>query len=88
MGDVFAAEDLSLGRRVAVKVLHPQFASDTAFVARFRREAQNAAGLNHPNIVSIYDFGNHEDVHRRLGRDVTERDHGARLGDDGGGDLS
>ncbi len=63
MGDVFAAEDLSLGRRVAVKVLHPQFASDAAFVARFRREAQNAAGLNHPNIVSIYDFGNHEDTY-------------------------
>jgi serine/threonine-protein kinase len=63
MGDVFAAEDISLGRRVAVKILHPQFARDEAFVARFRREAQNAAGLNHPNIVSIYDFGNHEDTY-------------------------
>jgi beta-lactam-binding protein with PASTA domain/serine/threonine protein kinase len=63
MGDVFAAEDISLGRRVAVKILHPQFASDEAFVSRFRREAQNAAGLNHPNIVSIYDFGNHEDTY-------------------------
>lgn len=60
MGDVFAAEDIALGRRVAVKILHPQFARDEAFVSRFRREAQNAAGLNHPNIVSIYDFGNHE----------------------------
>ncbi|MCP4305735.1 MAG: Stk1 family PASTA domain-containing Ser/Thr kinase [bacterium] len=63
MGDVFAAEDISLGRRVAVKVLHPQFASDGAFVSRFRREAQNAAGLNHPNIVSIYDFGHDEDTY-------------------------
>ncbi|MCP5112855.1 MAG: serine/threonine protein kinase, partial [bacterium] len=63
MGDVFAAEDVSLGRRVAVKILHPQFARDHAFVSRFRREAQNAAGLNHPNIVSIYDFGSHEDTY-------------------------
>ncbi|MEA2002116.1 MAG: Stk1 family PASTA domain-containing Ser/Thr kinase [Actinomycetota bacterium] len=63
MGDVFSAEDISLGRRVAVKILHPQFARDEAFLARFRREAQNAAGLNHPNIVSIYDFGKHEDTY-------------------------
>ncbi len=63
MGDVFAAEDIALGRRVAIKILHPQFARDEAFVSRFRREAQNAAGLNHPNIVSIYDFGKHEDTY-------------------------
>jgi serine/threonine-protein kinase len=63
MGDVFSAEDISLGRRVAIKILHPQFARDHAFVSRFRREAQNAAGLNHPNIVSIYDFGNHKDTY-------------------------
>jgi serine/threonine-protein kinase len=63
MGDVFSAEDVALGRRVAIKILHPQFARDEAFVSRFRREAQNAAGLNHPNIVSIYDFGKHEDTY-------------------------
>jgi beta-lactam-binding protein with PASTA domain/serine/threonine protein kinase len=63
MGDVFSAEDVALGRRVAVKILHPQFARDEAFVSRFRREAQNAAALNHPNIVSIYDFGKHEDTY-------------------------
>jgi beta-lactam-binding protein with PASTA domain/serine/threonine protein kinase len=63
MADVFSAEDMALGRRVAVKILHPQFARDEAFVSRFRREAQNAAGLNHPNIVSIYDFGRHEDTY-------------------------
>lgn len=57
MGDVFEAEDTLLGRKVAVKVLHEQFARDEAFVARFRREAQAAANLNHPNIVSIYDWG-------------------------------
>ncbi len=60
MGDVFEAEDLLLARRVAVKLLHPQFARDEAFVARFRREAQAAANLNHPNIVSIYDFNEFE----------------------------
>ena len=63
MGDVFSAEDVALGRRVAIKILHPQFARDEAFVSRFRREAQNAAGLNHPSIVSIYDFGKHEDTY-------------------------
>ncbi len=57
MGDVFEAEDELLGRRVAVKLLHEHFARDEAFVARFRREAQAAANLNHPNIVSIYDWG-------------------------------
>ena len=57
MGDVFRAEDLLLGRQVAIKVLHPQFAKDDKFVARFRREAQAAANLSHPNIVSIFDWG-------------------------------
>ena len=57
MGDVFRAEDLLLGRQVAIKILHPQFASDDKFVARFRREAQAAANLSHPNIVSIFDWG-------------------------------
>jgi len=63
MADVFQAEDELLGRRVAVKILHPQFASDEAFVARFRREAQQAAGLSHPNIVAIYDWGEDEDTY-------------------------
>ena len=63
MADVFQAEDELLGRQVAVKILHPQFASDEAFVARFRREAQQAAGLSHPNIVSIYDWGEDDDTY-------------------------
>ncbi len=63
MADVFEAEDLALGRRVAVKILHQRFASDEAFVARFRREAQAAANLSHPNIVSIYDFGAEGDTY-------------------------
>ena len=57
MADVFLARDLLLARPVAVKVLFPEFAGDPAFVARFRREAQAAANLNHPNIVGVYDWG-------------------------------
>ncbi len=57
MADVYEARDTLLGRRVAVKVLHSQFSSDEAFVKRFRREAQAAANLSHPNIVGIYDWG-------------------------------
>src|SRR4051812_8800603 len=57
MADVFVAHDTLLDRPVALKVLFPQFATDPAFVERFRREAQAAANLNHPNIVSVYDWG-------------------------------
>ncbi len=57
MADVFEADDTLLNRRVAVKVLHANFASDQAFVTRFKREAQAAANLSHPNIVAIYDWG-------------------------------
>ena len=57
MAEVFLAEDQLLGRPVAVKVLFPEFASDPNFVERFRREAQAAANLNHPNIVGVFDWG-------------------------------
>jgi len=57
MADVYAATDEVLGRKVAVKMLHANYATDEAFVQRFRREAQAAANLTHPNIVSIYDTG-------------------------------
>lgn len=57
MADVYLAEDLVLGRKVAVKVMHENLASDESFVRRFKREAQAAANLNHPNIVSVYDWG-------------------------------
>ena len=63
MARVFRGTDSVLGRNVAVKVLSPQYAGDDQFVARFRREAQAAAGLNHPNIVSVYDTGSQGDVH-------------------------
>src|SRR5579884_723961 len=57
MADVYLAEDQELGRRVALKLLNERHAADEQFVERFRREAQSAAGLNHPNIVSIFDRG-------------------------------
>lgn len=63
MADVYEARDTLLGRKVAVKVLHSQFSSDEAFVKRFRREAQAAANLSHPNIVSIYDWGEDGDTY-------------------------
>src|ERR671939_579831 len=60
MADVYLAEDQELGRRVALKLLNDRHAADDQFVERFRREAQSAAGLNHPNIVSIFDRGQAE----------------------------
>ncbi len=60
MANVYLASDQELGRRVAIKILDDRHARDEQFVERFRREAQNAAGLSHPNIVSIYDRGEAE----------------------------
>lgn len=60
MANVYLAEDIELGRRVAIKILNDRYAHDEAFVERFRREATAAAGLSHPNIVSIYDRGEAE----------------------------
>jgi eukaryotic-like serine/threonine-protein kinase len=57
MASVYLAEDQELGRRVAIKLLDERHAQDEQFVERFRREAENAAGLSHPNVVSIYDRG-------------------------------
>jgi serine/threonine-protein kinase len=57
MAEIFRARDILLDRPVAMKVLFPEFATDPAFVERFRREAQAAANLNHPNIVAVYDWG-------------------------------
>jgi eukaryotic-like serine/threonine-protein kinase len=57
MADVWLAEDPHLQRNVALKILHRRFAQDREFVERFRREAEAAAGLSHPNIVAVYDRG-------------------------------
>jgi len=60
MADVWLADDSHLQRRVALKVLHARFAQDKEFVERFRREAEAAAGLQHPNIVAVFDRGEFE----------------------------
>src|SRR5262249_31786676 len=62
MADVYLGVDRVLNRRVAVKVLHDRFARDGSFVTRFRREAQAAAALNHPNVVQVYDTGSDGDT--------------------------
>ncbi len=63
MADVFLARDVLLDRPVAIKVLFPEYATDPNFVERFRREAQSAANLNHPNIVSVYDWGKYSNTY-------------------------
>lgn len=63
MADVFLAHDQLLDRPVAVKVLFPQFAAEPQFVERFRREAQAAANLNHPSIVAVFDWGEHDNTY-------------------------
>jgi serine/threonine-protein kinase len=60
MADVYLAHDKQLGRDIALKILHRRFARDTQFVERFKREAQSAAGLQHPNVVGVYDRGEHD----------------------------
>src|SRR5690606_23427971 len=63
MALVYKARDMLLGRKVAVKILRQQFVGDEEFIKRFRREAQAAASLSHPNVVSIYDVGQDGDIH-------------------------
>jgi eukaryotic-like serine/threonine-protein kinase len=63
MADVWCAEDSLLNRRVALKFLHPRFAQDEQFVERFRREASAAAGLQHPNVVGVFDRGAVDSTH-------------------------
>lgn len=62
MARVYLGRDLRLSRRVAVKVLHSQYASDPQFLARFNHEAQAAANLRHPGIIDIYDVGHDGDI--------------------------
>lgn len=63
MADVYKAKDHTLGRFVAIKVLKQEFSEDVNFVTKFRTEAQSAAGLEHPNIVNIYDVGSENGMH-------------------------
>ncbi|MCR8641708.1 Stk1 family PASTA domain-containing Ser/Thr kinase [Paenibacillus sp. N1-5-1-14] len=63
MALVYKAQDLLLHRKVAIKILRQQYIHDEEFIRRFRREAQSAASLSHPNVVSIYDVGQEEDTY-------------------------
>src|SRR5919106_2694998 len=72
MANVYLAEDEDLGRRVAIKILNERYANDESFIERFRREAKSAAGLSHPNIVSIYDRGEAEGTYY-IAMEVIER---------------
>jgi beta-lactam-binding protein with PASTA domain/predicted Ser/Thr protein kinase len=63
MAEVWLAEDTELNRKVALKILHSRFAQDEEFVERFRREASAAAGLQHPNVISIFDRGQFDDTY-------------------------
>jgi eukaryotic-like serine/threonine-protein kinase len=84
MADVYCAEDTQLGRQVALKLLYPRFAEDREFVERFRREASSAAGLQHPNVVQVFDRGEWDGTYYIAmeylrGRNLKQvvRDHGA-----------
>jgi eukaryotic-like serine/threonine-protein kinase len=59
MGEVYRAKDMKLGREVAIKALPESVSADPERLARFEREAHAVAALNHPNILSIFDFGSH-----------------------------
>ena len=60
MGEVYSARDTRLGREVAVKVLPPSFSQDANRLRRFEQEARAVSALNHPNVVSLYDVGQHD----------------------------
>src|SRR5215216_6082424 len=84
MADVYCAEDTQLGREVALKLLYRRFAEDEEFVERFRREASSAAGLQHPNVVQVFDRGEWDGTYYIAmeflpGRNLKQvvRDHGA-----------
>jgi serine/threonine protein kinase len=62
MGEVFRARDGRLGREVAITVLPAELASDSDRLKRFEKEARSASSLNHPNIVTVYDFGSSDSV--------------------------
>src|ERR1051325_5243426 len=78
MGTVYLAEQVSVGRKVALKLLQGAYASDDEFIGRFRREARLAASLNHRNIVTIYDFDQSDDETLFIAMEYLQ---GARLSD-------
>ena len=72
MGEVWQARDRTLGRVVAVKVLRSEYTGDTSFLIRFRNEARHTAALSHPNIASVYDYGETTQEGQRLAYLVME----------------
>ena len=72
MGEVYLAEHVALGRKEAIKILKPSLAADPQFVSRFRREARAVNRLRHPNIISIYDFGQLDDGRFYLSMEYAE----------------
>jgi serine/threonine-protein kinase len=81
MAMVYRAQDLLLNRPVALKILYPELSADPLFVERFRREAQAAANLSHPNIVPVFDWGEDDGVYFIVMEliDGTSLDHDLRL---------
>src|SRR5215212_8160942 len=79
MGRVWRGRDTLLNRTVAIKVLRSEFADDAAFLARFRAEAQHAAALHHPNIASVFDYGELEENGEHLAYLVMELVEGESL---------
>ncbi len=63
MAEVYKAKDARLNRMVAIKILKAEFSNDKGFITRFKNEAQSAAGLSHPNIVSVFDVGDDDGYH-------------------------
>jgi beta-lactam-binding protein with PASTA domain len=83
MAEVYKAVDEVLGRTVAVKVLHPRYAGDASYAARFRQEAQAAANISSPNIVNMYDWGQDGDTYYIVMEYVRGRDLKDIIIDDG-----
>ena len=81
MGEVYLGEQVSLGRKVAIKVLRPEFSSNAEFLARFRNEALAAEGINSPNVVATYDYRELEDTGRTFCYMALEYVRGESLAD-------
>ena len=83
MADVYKAKDHKLNRLVAVKVMKAEFSQDKGFISKFRKEAQAAAGLAHPNVVNVYDVGEDNGIYyivMELVQGITLKDYITRKG--------